>query len=115
MVRDLARTVLQTYGYTVLAARDGAEALRLSQAHPGAIHLLLTDMVMPGMGGQEVANGLTALRPATKVLYMSGYSGYTDKVIVQDALLAPGTAFLEKPFTPEVLAGKVGEVLDVNR
>ncbi len=57
-------------------------------------------------------NGLTALRPATKVLYMSGY---TDKVIVQDALLAPGTAFLEKPFTPEVLADKVGEVLDVNR
>ncbi len=111
MVRELARKVLHTHGYTVLAARDGPEALRLSQAHAGPIALLMTDTVMPGMSGREVAGSLAAVRPATKVLYMSGY---TDTAIVAHGVLDPGIAFLQKPFTPDALARKVREVLDTD-
>ncbi len=108
MVRNFVQTVLQTHGYTVLAAWDGGEALRLSKEHAGPIALLLTDMVMPGMSGRETAVRLAAARPETRVLYMSGY---TDKVIVQHGMLDLGTAFLQKPLTPSVLAEKVREVL----
>lgn len=110
VVRNLARSVLELYGYTVLEAEHGKEALRIGQEHSGPIHLLLTDTVMPRMGGREVAKRLASVRPETKVLYMSGY---TDKTIVQHGMLEPGTAFLQKPFTARVLARKVRETLDM--
>jgi len=109
-VRDLARDILQARGYTVLEARHGAEALRISEQHPGPIHLMLTDVVMPEMTGRVLADRLAALRPETKILYMSGY---TDNAVVHHGVLDPGTVFLQKPFTGAVLARKVREILDV--
>jgi two-component system cell cycle sensor histidine kinase/response regulator CckA len=79
VVRDLARRVLSDYGYDVLEARQGKEALALSELHAGPIHLLLTDVVMPKMSGRELAQNLQALRPDMPVLYMSGYND--DKVL----------------------------------
>jgi CheY-like chemotaxis protein len=108
-VRDLARDILQAQGYTVLEARHGAEALRISAQHPGPIHLLLTDVVMPEMTGRELADRLAVLRPAIKVLYMSGY---TDSAVVHHGVLDPGTVFLQKPFAAAVLASKVREILE---
>ncbi len=108
-VRDLARDVLGARGYTVVEARDAAEALELCERHRGQIHLLLTDVVMPGITGRDLADRLAVLRPAIKVLYMSGY---TDNAVVHHGVLDPGTEFLQKPFTPGVLAQKVREVLD---
>ncbi|MCS6859198.1 MAG: PAS domain S-box protein [Abditibacteriales bacterium] len=110
-VRDSAREALSQSGYTVLEARNGEEALRLSQQHAGPIHLLLTDVMMPLMSGRELAEQLTAQRPETKVLYMSGY---TDNAIVNHGVLAPGIAYLQKPFSPAVLTQKVREVLDTS-
>ncbi len=100
---------LRSLGYTVLAACDGGEALWLSERHPGPIHLLLTDVVMPKMSGPELANGLVPLRPEMTVIYMSGYM---DETIVQHGMLDSTVAFLQKPFTQEVLAAKLREVLD---
>ncbi len=108
-VRKLALAVLQRQGYTVLDARDGAHAVEVCRGHPGRIHILLTDVVMPGVGGPEAAGQLKALRPDMKVLYMSGY---TDRAIAQQRVLGPDVAFLQKPFTPATLARKVREVLD---
>jgi signal transduction histidine kinase/ActR/RegA family two-component response regulator len=110
-VRDLTRDILEAHGYTVLEARHGAEALRISEQHAGTIDLMLTDVVMPEMGGREVAERLTVLRPATKVLFMSGY---TDSAIVHHGLLDAGTAFLQKPFSATVLVRKVRATLDVH-
>jgi two-component system cell cycle sensor histidine kinase/response regulator CckA len=109
MVRALAQTILERYGYHVLAARNAHDALRLAQEGPGQIHLLLTDTIMPVMNGPELAKRFRSIRPETKVLFMSGY---TDKVIVNTAALEPGTAFLQKPFTPQTLTHKVREVLN---
>jgi two-component system, cell cycle sensor histidine kinase and response regulator CckA len=109
MVRALAQAILERYGYTVLAARNVHDALRLAQEGPGQIHLLLTDTIMPVMNGPELAKRFRSIRPETKVLFMSGY---TDKVIVNTAALEPGTAFLQKPFTPQTLTHKVREVLN---
>ena len=108
-LRKLAQEVLQNYGYRLLVAENGEDALRVSQEHNGPIHLLLTDVVMPRMGGKKLAERLQPLYPRMKVIYMSGY---TDNAIVHHGVLAPELDFLEKPFTPERLARKVWEALD---
>src|SRR5207249_2077314 len=107
-VRALAREVLRRHGYVVLEARHGVDALRLAERHPDDIHLMITDVVMPHMGGRELAERLVAARPKMRVLFMSGY---TDQAIMHTHL-TPGSAFLQKPFTPESFARKVRSVLD---
>ena len=108
-VRTLTRYVLQNSGYMVLAASDGREALRLAEEYQGVIHLLVTDVVMPYMGGRQVAERMIALKPGIKVLYCSGY---TDDAVVRHGVLQHGVAFMQKPFSPAVLAQKVRDVLD---
>jgi two-component system, cell cycle sensor histidine kinase and response regulator CckA len=108
-VRVLTYQILQSCGYTVLAAAHGAEAIQMAEKHQGTLHLLLSDVVMPGMGGRQVAERVKALKPAIKVLYLSGY---TDDAVVRHGVLESETAFLQKPFTPALLANKVREVLD---
>jgi CheY-like chemotaxis protein len=108
-VRGLARDILQQQGYTVLESADGDEALRIGREHVGPIHLLVTDVVMPQMGGRELADRLRAGRRETKVLYVSGY---TDDAILHQGVSQTGTAFLPKPFTAAALAHKVRQVLD---
>jgi CheY-like chemotaxis protein len=108
-VRELARRVLQWQGYTVLEAHDGPEALRLAAGYAGPIHLLLTDVVMPGMSGTTVAERLAQSRPGLGVLFMSGY---TEEAIADHGTLGPGVAFLPKPLGPLALARKVRAVLD---
>jgi PAS domain S-box-containing protein len=108
-VRELAREILEMGGYTVLEGTDAASAERFCREHAGPIHLLLTDVVMPQVSGRELARRLGALRPALRVLYMSGY---TDDAIVHHGVLDPSTAFLPKPFTPAELCRKVREALD---
>ncbi len=108
-VRSLSRRALEAGGYTVLAAAGGPDAVRLTERYGGPIHLLLTDVVMPGMSGRELAQQLAQRRPGLRVLYMSGYPG---DAIVHRGALDPGTAFLQKPFMPEDLTRKVREVLD---
>jgi CheY-like chemotaxis protein len=108
-VRDLAREVLEARGYRVLAAANGAEALAVFRAATEPFDLIVTDVIMPQMGGKELAERLAAERPGLKVLFMSGY---TDEAIAQHGVLDRQTALLEKPFTPDTLARKVREVLD---
>src|SRR5262249_47229170 len=100
---------LQASGYTVLGASRGDEALRLSERHAGQVDLLVTDVIMPGMSGRDVADRLAVLRPGMRVLYVSGY---TDGAIVHHGVLEPGVNLLQKPFTPSVLAERVRQVLD---
>ena len=107
-VRELARRVLERSGYTVLAASDAEAATAIADRHPGHIHLLLTDMVLPSVSGQELAARLGIHRPAVKVLYISGTS---DGSIARHRLLQPGTEFLEKPFSLDGLLRKVRQVL----
>jgi len=110
MVRKLAYTVLQRNGYKVLEASNGNEALDVVQGRNGnPIHLVVTDVVMPGMSGRQLADRLASLRPEIKILYMSGY---TDDAIVHHGVLDPGIAYIQKPFTPDALASKVREILD---
>jgi CheY-like chemotaxis protein len=109
MVRALVLKVLKGNGYAVLVAVSGGDAERVAAAYEGRIDLLLTDVVLPGINGGQVAQLLTAARPTIKVLYLSGY---TDDAIVHHGVLEPGVAFLQKPFTPAVLGRKVREVLD---
>jgi len=108
-VRALTRQLLQRHGYTVLEAEHGQDALLLCERYSGPIHLLLSDVVLAQMSGRELVQRLSPLRPEMRVLYMSGYS---DEAIVQHGVLAPGTAFLQKPFTTESLMRKVREVLE---
>ena len=108
-LRHLAQKILQQYGYRALEAQDGDEALKVCEAHESPIHLLLTDVVMPGKSGREVAENIQLLWPDTKVIYMSGY---LDNTIACHGILASGLNFLEKPFSPKGLARKVREVLD---
>jgi CheY-like chemotaxis protein len=107
-VRSLAGKVLRALGYSVLEAALGKEAMEIAATHPSAIDLLLTDVVMPGYSGAELARQLVESRPSLKVLYMSGY---TDEAIIHHGVLAANIAYLQKPFTPSVLATKVREVL----
>ena len=108
-VRTLARRSLEACGYRVLDAADGRSAIELSARHAGEIAVLVTDVVMPGMSGRELAERLAPARPAMKVLYTSGY---TDDAMVRQGVLNAGVAFLQKPFVPDSLARKVREVLD---
>ena len=111
-VRAVILRTLREQGYTVLEARHGLEALHLGTQPLAKIHLLLTDVVMPQVSGREVAENLTRIHPEIRVLYMSGY---TDDAVVRYGILAEGTDFLQKPFTPSILAHKVREVLDAPR
>jgi two-component system, cell cycle sensor histidine kinase and response regulator CckA len=108
-VRSLTCLVLRQSGYAVLEADQPAEAHRLAERHEGPIHLLLTDVVMPGGGGRQLAEEMRALYPEMKVLFLSGYP---DDAVVRHGILAEEVAFLQKPFSPAALALKVREVLD---
>jgi PAS domain S-box-containing protein len=108
-VRNLACQILRPQGYTILEAKDGMEALRVNEEHGDQIHLMITDVVMPGMSGKEVEERLRPLRPDIKVIYMSGY---TDNAILRHGLLSPEVEFLQKPFALDGLKRKVREVLN---
>ncbi len=111
-VRGLTRTTLIRRGYRVLEATNGAEALRVSDAFQGTIALLISDVVMPGIGGPDLVHRLAPLRPDMRVLFVSGY---TDLAVAHQGQIEPGTAFLAKPYTSEALARKIREVLDAGR
>jgi PAS domain S-box-containing protein len=108
-LRRLARQSLENQGYSVIDAPDGATAIQISQAHKGPIHLLLTDVIMPGMNGRELANKVSPTRPEMRVLYMSGY---TENHIGHNGTLDEGITLLQKPFTLPALKAKVREMLD---
>jgi CheY-like chemotaxis protein len=109
VVRHLVAEILETSGYTVMQAGDGPSALELLRRHSGTLDLLVTDVVMPGMSGPEVAQAVASMRPGTQVLYTSGY---TDSAIGHHGVLEPGIAFLQKPFSADDLARKVRVLLD---
>jgi two-component system, cell cycle sensor histidine kinase and response regulator CckA len=111
-VRGLVRETLETRGYTVLEAADGEAGLALAQSFPGNIHLLITDVVMPGMSGKQLASHLKQARQQTRVLFLSGY---TEDAIAQEGGLEAGAAFLQKPFTLQSLARKVRDVLQASK
>lgn len=108
MLRKLAHQTLSMHGYTVLEAANGDAAVSIAKQYADAIHLLLTDVIMPGMSGKEVAHRVGQARPGTRVLFMSGY---TDDAILHQGVLEEGANFLQKPFAPELLVRKVREVL----
>jgi hypothetical protein len=109
VVRHLVAEILENSGYTVLQAGDGPSALELLRRHTNKLDLLVTDVVMPGMSGPEVAQAVTSMRPGTQVLYTSGY---TDSAIGHHGVLEPGIAFLQKPFSSDDLTRKVRGLLD---
>jgi len=109
-VRELFRDLLEMNGYTVLSANNGVEALKLLHAHKTPIHLLITDVVMPEMGGPELVERMHSFRPEIKFLYTSGY---TEHAVIRNGALESGVAFIQKPFTPASLARKVREVIDM--
>ena len=108
-LRSLVRLVLQSYGYTVLEARDGQDGLWMAGQYPGTIHALVTDLVMPRMGGRELADHLVPHRPGLRVLFMSGH---TDDPAMQRGEALAGAAFVQKPFSPLALARRVRQILD---
>ena len=107
----LTRNLLEQYGYSVLEAESGAQALAISRQNTGAIHLLLTDIVMPGISGRALAQTLSKERRGIRVVYMSGYTGQT---VGGQTVLSPGSHFLQKPFTREDLARKIREALEIS-
>lgn len=108
MVRTLARESLNGHGYRVLEAANGRQAMQIVKAYQGPLHLLLSDVIMPGMNGPELAQQIKAFRPDMKTLYMSAYA---DEVLGPRGVISAGVTFLQKPFTPAILARKVREVL----
>ena len=112
MVRQITREVLELHGYRVLEAANGKDALEVCKKYDSPIDLVMTDVIMPQMGGRELAEKLAPLRPEAKVLYMSGY---TDDAIVHHGVLDESRYFLEKPFDPNALLKKVREVLGLSR
>ncbi len=107
-VRRLIQSILKAYGYHVLEAANAGEALHIAQEYSGEIHLLLTDVVLPGINGKELSERLKKLLPRLKVLFTSGY---TKDIIAHHGVLGDGVAYIPKPFSPDTLAAKVGEVL----
>ena len=107
-VRELAREYLEMSGYTVIEAEDGHTALELAAMHAGTIHLLMTDVVMPGISGRELAERVRVIRPKISVLYMSGY---TDQAVVHHGILETDAVLLQKPFTMTTLSAKLREIL----
>lgn len=107
-VRSVVSRILRRWGYQVLEAASGAEALEICEEYDEKIHLLLTDVIMPGMSGREVAERVGELRPQIQVIYMSGY---TAEVIDIRVVQRDGGAFLQKPFSSEVLLTKIREAL----
>ena len=108
-VRALTCHILKQLGYKVLSASNGSEAMRIAAETNEDIHLLLTDVIMPNMGGRQLAEEMVVRHPETRVLYLSGY---TDDAIVRHGILEGEAPFLQKPFSPDSLAQKVREVLD---
>ena len=108
-LRDLTRGLLVQSGYTVLETSNGSEALKIANEHPGTIHLLLTDVVLPGISGSELAEKIVRRDSSAKVLFMSGYTAYA---VAAQGILETGTFLLQKPFDPAALRNKVREVLD---
>ena len=109
-VRHLARSVLEAQGYEVLSASNGQDALHVAREHKGSpIRLVVTDVIMPLMGGKVMAEWLKTTYPDLKILFTSGY---TDDAIAHHGVLEPGVEFLPKPYTPATLARKVREMLD---
>jgi len=108
-VQELATIVLRNQGFTVLIATNGQEAIRLAEEYEGEIHLLFTDVIMPGMNGKDLAHKLAEIKPGLKVLFTSGYA---DSTLVRHSVLEKQTSFIEKPFSPHELVRKVREVLD---
>jgi two-component system cell cycle sensor histidine kinase/response regulator CckA len=108
IVRDLVCAVLEEQGYNVMCAADGLEALEAAENFDGTIHLLVTDVIMPHMNGPELAAKLSRIRPAMKILYVSGYS---DNDIGDHGVLDPRFELLQKPFTPQTLARKIRDVI----
>jgi two-component system cell cycle sensor histidine kinase/response regulator CckA len=108
-ILQITRVMLEAQGYAILAASLPGDAIRLASEHPGEIHLLITDVIMPGMDGWALATKLSSLYPQLKRLFMSGY---TADIIAHHGVLQEGESFIEKPFSPKTLAAKVREVLD---
>ncbi|MBI5590901.1 MAG: PAS domain S-box protein [Deltaproteobacteria bacterium] len=108
-ILGLARDILEKYGYTVLTAQSPDMALTLARNHPGRIHLLITDVVMPGMNGKDLNEALKSIKPGFKCLFMSGY---TSNAVAHNGVLDEGIHFLQKPFSPKTLAEKIRDVLE---
>jgi len=109
LVRELAIEILQARGYSVLVAERPDAAIEICRRHPGKIHLVLTDVIMPGMNGSQMASEIVGIRPDIGILFMSGYA---DTAVMLNGNVAQTASFLQKPFGPSVLAGKVREMLD---
>jgi len=107
-IRRMIQLTMESEGYTILAATNGQEAIEISSSYEGDIHLLLTDVIMPKLNGQELANTVQQSRPEMEVIFMSGY---TDDAISHHGVLEPGVHFIQKPITPSILAKKLREVL----
>ncbi len=109
-IRGPVRRVLLAQGFEVLEAAGSEEALELAERHQGVIDLLLTDVMMPGIGGAELARRMLELRPGVRILFMSGYS---PEAVAKQGVLVPGTTLLQKPFTVEELVRRVRQILGV--
>jgi CheY-like chemotaxis protein len=108
-LRELTRIFLESYGYRVLEASSADKAIQTAEIFAEPIHLLLTDVIMPGMSGRQLAEKILSKRPETKIVYMTGY---TDDMVMQHKVLEPGVQLLQKPFTKVELATKVRATLD---